>query len=192
MNASKIFSALFIFIFSFLLQSCGARYLISTNAAYNGGVSKEKKHYIVPPKNNFSIDQKNLYPMVKSAMSDSGIKLVNRPSEADYIVGYLSFTNYSSYVGTRYLPTQSTTIGQANVGGYPYKNINYSQTTYGGTYVPHSYDTSTISYVVMVSNEDGEVWRGSASSIQAHGISAEKKLRGIFENYGIVGERWAR
>jgi hypothetical protein len=171
-------------------QSCmNQKFLVSTNVAYNSELSKEMSHFIVPLSNNSSIADNNLYPIIKRAMIRSGIKVVNKASEAKYLVTYETRYSSQSIQSTRYIPTTSTTVGSLYSPSSS-NSLNYSQTTTSGTYMPYSYENNMLGISISAYDKKREVWRVLLVATDQGDLDLSQMVDAAFVNYGQKFKTW--
>ena len=188
---SSFLRAAILMVVAGALQSCTQQFTVSANVAFDAEIRKTDAHYLVPPTKGMSIQEVNMYPLVKTAMVKAGIRLVDSPSGADYLVTYFPLTETSQITGSRYVPTTSTTTGTAYLYGSSSSNsgiATYSETTSGGTYVPYSRGLTIKCFAVRIRDKTRHLWGGNACAEDASELNASQMIEAMFADYPAARE----
>jgi hypothetical protein len=122
-------------------------------------------------------------------MIRSGIKVVNKASEARFLVTYETRNSSQSIQSTHYMPTTSTTVGSLYSPSSS-DSLNYSQTTTSGTYMPYSYEHNMLGISISTYDKKREVWRVSLVATDQGDLDLSQMVDAAFVNYGQKFKTW--
>ena len=174
-----------------VLISCAPTMYVQTTSDASASLSKSALHYIIPPANTDSQQNKNLYQMVVNAFQVNQIAVTKSKNEAAYLVTWGVQDQSKQVRRIQATPTNSW-YGQNNVNGYGiYGEPIYGQAATGPNYVPviTSYQMQNFTISVWKNEATGKhtstaVWSGSATAGTGDVKDPSKIIDEIVVRYG--------